>query len=93
MTLTAKRAALLGGVGLSAILLFTTAAVAEPWDDCRSRIVDAREHLDRAVARHGPDSEQAHKWRRALQDDREWCWTHHHGWWDADAHVWRTEHW
>jgi len=95
MTLKGKRGALLGGAGLSAILLLAGAApaFAEPWDDCRTRVVDARDHLDRAIHRHGVDSEQARRWRHEVEDARAWCWEHHHGWWDADAQRWRTDHW
>lgn len=87
--------ALLGGLGLAALLLMgstvvsSTPAQAQRWEDCRDRIDHAQGRLDRAIDRFGRGSYQAREARRDLERIRDWCYSHNRDRWDRD---WRDHH-
>ena len=80
--------ALLGGVGIAALLLMgssvvsSTPAQAQRWEDCRDRIDHAQARLDRAIDRFGRHSEQARDARHDLERTRDWCERNHRDQWD-----------
>lgn len=79
--------ALLGGVGLAALLLMgSMPAQAQPWGgggDCRYRIERAEARLDRVIDRFGRHSDAARDARHDLENARDWCRRgRDHGWFD-----------
>jgi hypothetical protein len=61
-------------------------------DDCQKRTERADHHLHEAIAKHGPESPEAEKYRHELADARAYCWDHSKRWWDEDGHRWHTDH-
>jgi hypothetical protein len=66
-------------------------AFADEHDQCRERIRHAEHELHDAIDKHGPQSPEAEHKRHDLNDAREWCWKHDHGWWDEQNQRWHTE--
>lgn len=84
-------AALIAG----ALLLFVAAPRAHADDDrgrCQHAVEKAEARLDRAIQRNGEHSHEAEERRRALNDERERCWSQYHQWWNGREHRWETEH-
>jgi hypothetical protein len=82
---------ILGPAFLAGALAFATASAVHADDDCQKRTIKADHQLHEAVAKHGPQSPEADKARRALSDARHYCWQHDHRWWDEDAHSWHDK--
>ena len=79
------------GVVLTAGLVAFTPAPASA--DCQHDTDRADHRLHEAIAHHGPDSEQARRYRAELAEIRQRCWEREKRWWDSDSHRWRDEHW
>ena len=81
MSFTTSSLAVLALAG--AAILATPPAVRA--DDCQKRTERADHHLHEAIAKHGPESPEAEKYRA-------YCWDHSKRWWDEDGHRWHTDH-
>jgi hypothetical protein len=78
---------------LVGFLIFTGAQrVRADHSECEHRTERADHRLHEAIEHHGWDSSQAEHARHELREAREYCWNHHHRWWDAERREWREEH-
>ena len=90
--------ALLGGVGVAALLLMGSTVVtsqpaqAQRWEDCRDRIDHAQRHLDRTIERFGRHSDAARDARHDLERTRDWCQRNHRDRWDSGDRGDRRDH-
>lgn len=67
-------------------------ALADDHGDCEKRVERAEAKFDEAVRKHGENSHEAADSNRALNAERERCWSKYHGWWSGKDHQWHTEH-
>jgi hypothetical protein len=79
------------GVLAGGLAWFAAAPTAQASDTCQERVVHADHKLHEAIEHHGYDSRQAAHWRQELHEAREYCWDHHHRWWDVDRNRWHED--
>ena len=72
-------------------LISAPAVRADNQRDCQRRIARADRRVHQAVQRYGWQSRQADNARYQLRQEREYCWSHVHRWWDEDGRRWRTD--
>ena len=74
-----------------ALMLLAAPAVRADDRACQRRIAKADHRVHQAVERYGWQSPQAANARQRLHQEREYCWSHAHRWWDEDGHRWRSD--
>ena len=81
--------------GLAVALLFLVGvpsrAAAEEHPRCQQRVEKAQDHYRHEVREHGRRSHQAEEAREHLRNAWDRCWSEEHGWYDPQAHEWRTD--
>ena len=87
--------AFLATVALGGLLVSASVPMARADDDhdkCRHRIEKAQHRLDDAVRKHGENSPEADRYRHALNEEREHCWSVYHGYWSTQDSRWHDQH-
>lgn len=85
------RLALAVALGVAVLTAGVQAHADDDHGKCQRRVERAEQRLDQAIRSHGEHSGQAESRRRALNAERERCWSSYHGWWNGSDHRWHTE--